>query len=88
MKIRILKLLPIVLVPFLLSGCIFIGAGLLASHEMKKSREEGRKSEYAKYRIESDKNNTEREEHNLPPVHTMTFQEWSTGTAATNTPAK
>jgi len=79
MKTARILILCLALLPLLSSGCIFVVGGLIADHEMNKSRENSRHVDYDKYRLDAERNNTDREEHNLAPVHIMTFQEWSTG---------
>jgi len=72
--------------PFMLTGCIVaaIGAGVGAAHYGTAKKKEA----YATYRTAADKNNTEREEHGLQPVHIMTYDEWCKGEVTTNAPAK
>ena len=80
-------LLPfIATLPFMLTGCIVaaIGAGVGAVKYGNASK----KNVYASYRTAADKNNTEREEHGLKPVHILTFDEWNKGVEGTNAPAK
>jgi hypothetical protein len=80
----IITLTSLVLLPFLVNGCLVaaIGAGVGAAHAGTAKKKEA----YASYCTGADKNNTEREIHGLTPIHVMTYDEWQHGEKTT--PAK
>ena len=93
LKIKIMllvaSLLPLL---FFINGCFLfraVGTGIGQGISAGKNAANDKKTAYLSYLSAAEKNNTEREIHNLPPVHVLTFKEWQDGeVSATNVPPK
>jgi len=77
MKAKVLLSLLLLVTPLVLTGCLVaaVGAGVGAA----KYGSAKQKDAYAHYRVEAEKNNTEREKAGLTPVPILTYDEWKKG---------
>lgn len=89
---KLLLVVSLLLLPLFVNGCFLfraVGTGIGQGISAGKNAANNKKEAYLTYLSAAEKNNTEREIHNLQPVHVLTFKEWQDGEiSATNEPSK